>query len=247
MKTGKLKKNYFILILLENFGFNLTALRKGALLKSRSIRLVKISCLLLFYFVFFSCIHTVQTISDNTNTIQPIKGTSIFLTGVNLFKKGNFVAAKKYFETLNYGDKYFLLALLEIQKINYLTKRWDQFFGVAIYYREIFLFSNKTAKENFQQEMLVLEILALIRHCRFYESKQIIEWTLNLTEELNKDASKIKKAAYFVNLKKWIGDQKKKEKETDWKEQIYYWPVHSNQLKLLDNPKNLRVKVNNQC
>ena len=137
-------------------------------------------------------------------------------------------------------------ALVELQKINYKENQWDRFFGLALYYRNLVLSSSKERGKNFRQNPLVLEILALIRHCRFKESQKIKDWSLKLAQSLNTDSSYIKKTAPFFKLKKLVGDQKIGP-QNSLDEQIHSWPLKKHQLKWVDNPKNLRVKVKSQC
>lgn len=192
-----------------------------------------------------SCTHVKHTVVNDDS--QSFKQSSVFMKGLDLFRKGKLNEARDQFKMLNRGDKYFVRGLLEIQKINYIKNDWDYFFGLAVYYRNALLSSYEMSVKNFQQEILTLEILALIRQCQFYESKKIIEWSMELAEKIKKDYSKIKKAIYFFNLEKLIGDQKRNKDKVDWRKRIYLWPLSPSQLKWLDNPKNLRMKVNNRC
>ena len=162
-----------------------------------------------------------------------------------MFRKGRLNEARSWLEKLNYGDESFISAILEIQKINYIQKDWNRFFGLAAYYRKKLLSSHEISLKNFRQEMLALEILALIRHCRFPESLKIIEWSLELAEKTKKDSSKIHKTVYFFKLKKQIDEIKTQ--KTDWKKHIQLWPVHPDRIKQLSNPKYLRIKVKSQC
>lgn len=162
-----------------------------------------------------------------------------------LFRKNELSEAREWLEKLNYEEEGFLFALLEIQKINYIEKDWDRFFGLASYYRKKLLYSPEMATKNFKQEMLTLEILALIRHCRYPEASQVIEWSLALAENIKKSSSKIKKTIYFLKLKTQTGDEKVK--RTDWEKQINLWPVDPKNINRLDNPKYLRMKVDSKC
>ena len=201
---------------------------------------------LLFCLFLFSCTHIKHTVFNNVGSLS-LKQSYAFVKGVDLFQAGKLNEARGQFEMLNRGDKYFILGLLEIQKINYIKNDWDRFFGLAVYYRNVLLSSHEMFIRNFQQELLTLEVLALIRHCRFYESGQLIKWGMELAEKIKKDYSKIKKTIYFFNLKTLIGDQEQNQNKGDWRERIYLWPLYPNQLRWLDNPKHLRVKVDSQC
>ena len=196
----------------------------------------------------FSCTHTGSPVPKIVKKKgQSLEQSSFFVEGVELFNKGKIDEAQDQFELLNRGDKDFISGLLEIQKINYIQNDWDHFFGLALYYRTILLSSYGASLFNFRQEFLALEILALIRHCRFYESKQLIKWSMELAKKTRKDYSKIKKTVYFFNLDKLIGDQQPDKGKIDWGERIYLWPLNLKELKHLDNPKYLRVKVKSQC
>ena len=171
----------------------------------------------------------------------------VFAKGLSLFRKGQLSPARVLFEKFYMGDKHFLPALMEIQKINYIAGRWDQFFGLALYYRQILLSSPEQAKKHFRQNVLALEILALIRHCRFRESQKIRDLSLMLARKINQDSSKIKKTAYFFNLKKLVSDQKPDRSTKNWTEQMYLWPMARPEIKWVKNPKNLRVRVKSFC
>ncbi len=173
------------------------------------------------------------------------KPSDLLLTGWHLFKEGRLNEARNRFEKINYENKDFISAIMEIQKINYTQRDWNRFFGLAVYYRKKLLSSHERSLKNFRQEMLALEVLGLLRHCRFPESLEIIEWSLKLAEELKKDSSKIQKTVHFFKFKKQVGEIKTQ--KTDWKKQIRLWPVDSDRIKWLSNPKHLRMKVKSQC
>ncbi len=213
--------------------------------------------------VFFSCSHIppsvepavpkpvvkkeglgVQSTSGGTKTK---KGVDSFARGLELFQTGRLRPARAVFEGFHMGDRYFLPALVEIQKINYRESRWDHFFGLALYYRRLLLSSPEQAKKNFRQNLLALEILALIRHCRFEESQKIRDLSLQLAQKTNQDSAKIKKTGYFFNLKKLVSDQKPDHSTKPLTEQMYLWPLKRQELKWVKNPKNLRVRVQSRC
>lgn len=60
-------------------------------------------------------------------------------------------------------------AFLEMQKIHYGKKEWDKFFGYATYYRKHLMTSGNLE----QTHSLLLEALALTKHCH-YSTAQII-------------------------------------------------------------------------
>lgn len=62
----------------------------------------------------------------------------------------------------------FPLALLELQKIRYQKREWQQFFGGALYYR------HRIHPEVQMPEMILLESLALLRHCQFDAAERLI-------------------------------------------------------------------------
>ena len=172
--------------------------------------------------------------------------SSVYVKGLYAFHKGDLDAALGQFQKLNRGDLNFVSGLLEIQKINYSKGRWDHFFGLAGYYRNVLLSSDKIALKNFREEFLALEILALARHCRFSSAGGIINWSLKLAKRIKKPAKKIKKTVSFFNLKKLIGDTKNNTKHKQ-KDDTYLWPLQFKQLEKVDNPKHLRMKVKSQC
>lgn len=196
---------------------------------------------------FFSCTHiqSSESLIKNQRKEQVPPSSDFLLTGWSLFKEKKLKEARNWFEKLNYGNKDFISAIVEIQKINYIQKDWNRFFGLAIYYRKKLLSSREMSLKNFRQEILALEILALFRHCRFSKALEIIEWSLKLAEELKKDSSKIQKTVHFFKFKKRVGDIKTQ--KTDWKKQIHLWPVDSDRIKWLNNPKHLRMRVKSQC
>ena len=190
---------------------------------------------------------TTKLVKTNQGQKSPTPSLPPFEKGLSLFQKGHLRQARAVFENINRGDTHFVPALVELQKINYKENQWDRFFGLALYYRNFLLSSPESVRKNFKQNPLALEILALIRHCRFKESKKIKEWSLNMAQTINKNPSKIKKTSSFFKLKKLVGDQNQNQKAKDLKEQISLWPLKKQELKWVDNPRNLRVKVKSQC
>ena len=165
--------------------------------------------------------------------------------GGSFFQQGRLGPARSCFEKLNYGAGDFAPALLEIQKINYTEKDWTRFFGLAVYYRGKLLATKEMAAKNFHQEMLALELLALLRHCRFEEALAVLEWGLRAAAEAKKDSSKIQKAADFLKLKERVGDRPRP--WTDWERRARLWPVQTEQIISLDNPKRARARVKSKC
>jgi len=187
----------------------------------------------------------ITSVSSLKQTKKTLSQKSIFYKAVLFFQQGQLDLAISEFESINYGHPDFTTSLLEIQKINYIKKNWNKFFGLASYYRNVLLSSLEKSKEHFKQEMLALEILALIRHCRFSDTKKLADWSLHLASQIKQDGSKIKKTVYFLNFKEIITENKKAEKSL--KNYINFWPLNIKQINLLDNPKYLRVKVESQC
>ena len=196
------------------------------------------------FVLFVSCSHT----EFNTTRPGDADSVSAFAKGQVLFHAGKTAPARARFEQLNYGDNHFIPALLEIQKINYINQDWDRFFGLAVYYRTVLLSAYPRVVKNFHQDLLTMEILALLRHCRFEDSRKIINWSLRLARDIQKDSSRIKEAVRFFNLKTLVGDRTADKKDSSgWKNQLYFWPLSHSQLFMLDNPKNLKVRVKSQC
>ena len=198
-----------------------------------------------------SCIHVKRaekpdrTAEKRESIKTPVHGnpSALLRSGLNLFNRGKLLEARDRLEQINSDDEGFVSAVLEIQKINYIKEDWKRFFGLAFYYRKKLLSSHQLSLKNFRQEILALEILALLRHCRFDESSRIAEWSLALAKRLKRDSSQIDKTVYFFKLQ--VGDSKKP--ETALKRQINFWPVTPDRIKWLNNPRRLRAKVKNQC
>lgn len=206
---------------------------------------------IILYFIFLatfmvSCSHIKKTLThDEEVKDAKTPAVSFFQKGVKFFQKNQLKKALNLFEQINHQDKNFILALLEIQKIHYINKDWDQFFGRAFYYRNMLLSSKALAQKNFHQDLLTLEILALLRHCQFFPANQLHIYSLELAKKLKKPSSNIKKTKYFLTLQKRVGDPLKK--PSDWKQDTHLWPVTSQQLKWVDNPKNIKMRVQNVC
>ncbi len=203
-----------------------------------------------FFFCFpvlclLSCTHARNQKDLSTVSVPP--HSSVYIQGLYLFHKGDLDFAVSRFKKLNRGERDFVFGLLEIQKINYSQSRWDHFFGLAGYYRNVLLSSDERALKNFREEFLALEILALARHCRFPSAARIIQWSLQLAKRVKKPAEKIKKTISFFNLKQLIGDIKNNTGKKNEKEDTYLWPLRFKQLEKVDNPKHLRMKVKSQC
>ena len=191
-----------------------------------------------------SCQHNNQNTSiKNQNKIAKTS----YVKGVSLFKKEKLKSARSKFESINKGNRYFVPAILEIQKINYIEGNWNRFFGIANYYRNVLLNSKPSSKRYFQQELLALEVLALIRHCRFNLAYQIVEYSLAVGQKANRNTLKIRQAGYFFKLKELVVDKKLKKKKANLIELMNFWPLKQDQLPWVDNPKNIRVKVKSEC
>ena len=202
------------------------------------------SLVLICSLCLLSCQHNNQnTTVKNQNEFAKTS----YVKGVSLFKKEKLKSARSIFENVNKGNKYFVPTLLEIQKINYIEGNWNRFFGIASYYRSVLLNSKSSAKKYFQQELLALEVLALIRHCRFNLAYQVVEYSLSIGQKVNKNTLKIRQAGYFFKLKELVADKKLKRKRANLIELMNFWPLKQEQLPWVDNPKNLRVKVKSEC
>ena len=204
-----------------------------------------------FYFHIFILLCSVSCVSisstKNTKTSQKKQNPySSFNKGLQFFKKGDLDTARMYFERVDKTQRYFVPSLLEIQKINYLQKKWDQFFGLAWYYREVLLSSAKISPQNFKQELLALEVLALIQHCYFEESNKIIKWGIQKARSLNRSSLKIRQAGFF-SRKFFNKNPELKEVHNSWREHVFFWPLELYQLPWIDNPKKLRIKINDRC
>lgn len=216
---------------------------------SKSFSLKK-SNVLCFAFIFSVCLLSCS--HSNTKTSRSITSQSriarkAYIKGVALFKKENLSSARTNFENINKGNKYFVPALLEIQKMNYIQGNWDSFFGIANYYRTVLLDSKSAARKHFQQELLALEVLALIRHCRFNLAYQIVDYGLSVGRTVNKNTLKIRQSGYFFKLKELVADKKLKKQGTDIIRRMHFWPLKTDQLEWMDNPKNIKVKVKSKC
>ncbi len=173
------------------------------------------------------------------------QGPDYLKAGLQLFHEGRLKPARACFERLSFGSAGFAPALVEIQKINYTEKDWSRFFALAIYYRNKLLDSKKGLADHFQQDMPALEVLALIRHCRFPEALKIMEWGLKAAEAAGRDSSKIQQAANFLKLKERVGDRPGK--WMDWEKRVYLWPVSAGSAISLSNPRRLRARVRSKC
>ena len=211
---------------------------------------LKKSNVLCFAFIFSVCLLSCS--HSNTKTNSSVKKQNkiaykSYIKGVTLFKKENLSSARTHFESINKGNKYFVPALLEIQKMNYIEGNWNSFFGIANYYRTVLLSSKSLIRKHFQQELLALEVLALIRHCRFNLAYQIVEYGVYAGRSANKETLKIRQAGYFFKLKELVVDKKLKKQKADIIRRMHFWPLKEDQLKWVDNPKNIKVKVQSKC
>ena len=211
--------------------------------KRKEIRIKK---LFLFLSVWLSCAYALNF--NSHRRVTRLAGMTRYEEGLKSFRRGKLKLARVNFESINRGEADFVPALIELQKINYKENKWDRFFGLALYYRNLLLSAPAVAKSHFRQTPLSLEILALIRHCRFKESQQIKKWSLKMAQSINTDSSQLKKTADFFKLKNLVGDRKqRKSVKSLVKESINLWPLEKQELNRVDNPKNLRVRVKSQC
>ena len=171
-----------------------------------------------------------------------------FVKGLKAFHQANHVEARRQFEGLRIDHNLFVLGLTENQKLNYQEGRWDQFFGQSFYYRNVTL--KKARLKDFNQRLLVLEVLALARHCRFKEAAQVARWGVTLGNRLqNRPVNELEKSIELFAFNSSISERNTK-KPIPKKGHFYQdlaWSMSPKQLASLSNPRDLRVKVRSHC
>lgn len=94
------------------------------------------------------------------------------------FKEQKFDEALKNYELVSTNSSNFLKAFSGSMKAAYLVKSWDRFFGLANYYRKNLL------TKHFDTDLLLLETLALTKHCQFEAAAQTMAFSRALTKAL---------------------------------------------------------------
>src|SRR4051794_38655420 len=94
--------------------------------------------------------------------------------------------AKLYqdFESMRPDVPLFIPTMVEVQKLNYKSERWDEFFAYAVYYRAKFLRTPVEQEAHFDNRMFSLESTALIKHCLYPEAKAVAEFGLSIAQRL---------------------------------------------------------------
>lgn len=122
---------------------------------------------------------------------------------ISKLQKKELEKAYETLDTVPQDSLSFRIAFLEMQKVHYRQQSWDKFFGYATYYRK------KLLGTFFQPELLVLEALALVKHCQFEVASNFVFASQQIVSELKEgDASQnaTAKALYHRELKKLAGD-----------------------------------------
>lgn len=171
-----------------------------------------------------------------------------FSQALDLIADDKPLQAREVLKAFNVKHVHFLDALTEIQKINYKDKEWERFFGRALFYR--YLLIRDKGGVAFHQRPIVLEILALSKHCRFKAAAQIAHWGREYAKKNNPDQpiDEIEKSIElfaFNDLISEINKDKGSKKTKILMREM--WAVNNKQMKLLTNPRNLRVKVESRC
>lgn len=178
------------------------------------------------------------------------------LQALELVSKDKISEAYEKFDQIPVDSSEYSVALLEMQKIHYKLGEWDKFFGFATYYR------NQRMSQFFIPELLLLESMALIKHCQLELANKILDQTKkilskNINPSITNKSSREKIQAVedllFLQMK-MPGNIQTLSKD-HWMRIFSHtqeWKI-SNQSRekiashVVKNPRALRVYVRNIC
>ena len=176
------------------------------------------------------------------------RSSGSFSQGIRALHDSKLIKARENLESLSVKDEKFLMSLTELQKINYREGKWDKFFGQSFYYRNSIL--KTPSPRRFSQRLIVLEVLALARHCRFKEAAQVARWGVALGNSLGKrPVADLQRSIELFAFNSSIPDRNKKKPilSKGGFHQDLAWSLSAKQMASLTNPKELRVKVKSHC
>jgi hypothetical protein len=94
---------------------------------------------------------------------------------LGLLEQNKVTEAYSALEKIPMSAQEYPLAFAEMQKIHYRTSAWDKFFGFARFYR------TQLSRDFFDPDLLLLEALALTKHCQFAPAQSVLkiarDWT----------------------------------------------------------------------
>jgi len=134
-------------------------------------------------------------------------------------------------DQVNGDSGYFPWALFERAQVLYRAKQWESFFGVT-------LFSRKHIANNpYKEKLLLLETLALLRHCQWDKAKDLLR--NNPCSDPN-----INTLAKLLDINPILGQKEKDPKKQKDTLRRNYWPIP---VKVKVNPSKLRRVIRSAC
>jgi hypothetical protein len=168
------------------------------------------------------------------------------------YAKGDHKNTIEYLSNISKDNPDFLQALTNLHKYHYKNNQWAKFFGHLMFYRILYLNPYDIKQEFLIPELIILEALALNKHCRW---KQALSTLLDLKEKCKQLGVKFPveavEAETFIIASLRTNGFKTSKSETlpavSPMTKDGYWRIKKQQLQKLDNPKHLRMNVRSQC
>lgn len=177
---------------------------------------------------------------------------SPYVQGLLELKEHHLDKALNRFDEVTLESSEFVPSLLEAQRILYQKQEWEKFFGRAIFYRNRFLNSGSIEKQNFREELIALEAMALIRFCRWDDAAAVLKQGVKMSKSLGTSGEGwLDQAQSFLSAFKNYPDIKSTQRDVQNPSSVFnttqYWAVSKDLLKHVSHPRNLRLNVKSLC
>lgn len=185
---------------------------------------------------------------------------SIVVISFLVFAQGVFSATKmekmeSALASMQEGSKGHLNLYLQIQRKNYLSRDWGKVFSYAQFYRLNILSKNQGPKEfkrTFRAPLVIIEILALGRFCRFNLAKRVYQSMMEKRSMMSSEQIKMMEDAFkglgLIKKIKELEVSNETSIETKKKnKRVVLWPVRKKTSSKFKRPYYTRVLLENKC
>lgn len=147
-------------------------------------------------------------------------------------------------DAISPSSPYFPWALFERAQVLYRDEQWDEFFG-TIFYAEA-----AQPKSRFTEKIVLLETLALVRHCQIERARSqllaAIEKGMPVSPNGLTMAKLLSIGPDLIQSSIAKGRQSRPTSGPGFSEKRHYWPVHASAVAALNSSK-LRRHVESLC
>jgi hypothetical protein len=169
----------------------------------------------------------------------------IFLIGIQL----PIVGSANLFNSYTKDSIHFAELIQSVQRDNYRKEKWESFFAMAQYYRQLIFQKINT---HYLEDAVLLEILALSKFCQFEMALKVINEMKEYAREGTYDISKLDemkgKILAMQEFKDLNQDQRLLNLPNIQEFKFYVVPESNNQkITSIEDPTRLKVKLDNLC